>query len=273
MPTQHFLLTRFNIASPGRESAIRNAPGWLERRFALFEAYCLPSIAAQTTRDFHWLIYFDPATPEAFRERISAAQQSFPFEARFVESFSAEMVARDVVERLNPAARRVLSTRLDNDDAVSRDFLKRVRAAAEAHAPGTVLNFPQGIALRHGRLFSADDPSNPFTTLIEDTSGPVQTIWSAQHRDLGTKWQLVQITSPPVWLQVVHGENVANRIKGALLDGADLPAVFAIAPEVPLLPCSRAALLADRFVAYPLRWLRERAIGLLKAVRDALRQR
>jgi Putative rhamnosyl transferase len=272
MTAQHFLLTRFNIASPGRESAIRNAPGWLERRFALFEAYCLPSIAAQTTRDFAWLIYFDPATPEAFHERIAIAQQSFPFEARFVESFSAEMVAQDVAERLNGSEGTVLTTRLDNDDAVSRDFLERVRTAAEAQPFGTVLNFPHGIALREGRLFTAYDTSNPFTTLIENATSEVQTIWSAQHRDLGTRWKLVQVASPPVWLQVVHGENVANRIKGALVDAAHLPEGFAIAPEVPLTSTSRVALVTDRLAAHPLRWLRERAISLAKFLRDGLRR-
>ncbi len=223
MTAQHFLLTRFNIASPGRESAIRNAPGWLERRFALFEAYCLPSMVAQTTRDFAWLIYFDPATPDIFRKRIANAQQNFPFEARYVESFSAEMVANDVTARLDRQDGLVLTTRLDNDDAVSRDFVERVQAAAMVQSPGTVLNFPNGLALRNGRLYTADDTSNPFTSLIEQAAGPVQTIWSAQHRDLGTRWKLVQVDLPPVWLQVVHGENVANRIKGALVDPATCP--------------------------------------------------
>ncbi len=53
MAFTHLILTRFNLATPGRESAIRNRPGWLAERFDLFERICLPSVASQTCRDFN----------------------------------------------------------------------------------------------------------------------------------------------------------------------------------------------------------------------------
>ena len=75
----HVIMTRFNMPTPGRESHIRSRPGWLAGRFELFERYCLPSIAAQTTRDFHWVVYFDVETPPEFRARIEACRAVFPF--------------------------------------------------------------------------------------------------------------------------------------------------------------------------------------------------
>ncbi|WP_299134485.1 glycosyltransferase [uncultured Amaricoccus sp.] len=65
----HVIQTRFNMPSPGRESQIRARPGWLAGRFELFERYCLPSIAAQSLKDFHWVIYFDAATRTAMSIR------------------------------------------------------------------------------------------------------------------------------------------------------------------------------------------------------------
>lgn len=83
----HVLMTRFNLATPGRESAIRNRPGWLAQRFDLFERYCLPSVAAQTVRDFKWIIYFDKDTPEDFRARIERLREVFPFTPYFTGLF------------------------------------------------------------------------------------------------------------------------------------------------------------------------------------------
>jgi hypothetical protein len=267
---QHFILTRFNIASPGRESTIRNSPGWLERRFELFERYCLPSMAAQDSPDFTWLIYFDKDTPAQFRQRIDAARAVVPFEPRYVGLFDIGIAVDDVRERLDPVQPRVVTTRLDNDDAVSRDFLSRVRHHAGRLSDGSVINFTRGVALRKGRLYAASDTSNPFTSLVERADG-VQTIWSAKHRDLERLWNLVQVDDAWCWLQVVHGENVANRIKGARLSDAEVLANFAINPETPIEPTGGTALLADRLLTYPARCFREGAIALARGVRNLIR--
>lgn len=262
---QHFVLTRFNIASRGREAPIRNAPGWLSRRFDLFETYCLPSMAAQQVSDFHWLIYFDEATPEPFRERISAAQAVVPFEAIFVGPFEAGFAAQDVAKRLHANTARVLTTRLDNDDAVSSDFLARIREEAETLPDGTMLNFRNGVALREGRLYSAQDDSNPFTSLIESAGG-AQTIWAAPHTELAERFPTRQVITQPCWLQVVHGENVANRIKGKRLGDKSVLQRFRLHPDVVIEPTNSGTLWLDRLVIYPLRLVRETAIKLAKAI-------
>ena len=85
----HAIMTRFNVARPKRSDPIRLDPEWLAGRFDLFEKYCLPSVAAQTARDFHWLVYFDAATPEPLRARIEACRRIFPF----VPCFASEVTA------------------------------------------------------------------------------------------------------------------------------------------------------------------------------------
>ena len=262
----HTLITRFNIASPGREMPIRNRPGWLDRRFDLFERYCLPSVAAQSERAFDWLIYFDEATPDTYRERIERARELFAYTPIFVGSFDMAQSARDIATD----GAKVVTTRLDNDDAMARDFIARVQAAASEAEPGTVLNFPRGLALRGGRAFSAFDESNPFASLVEDTAAPVRTIWSAPHDALGRDWRVVQIDAPPMWLQVVHGENVSNRIKGARVSAGALRQTFALHPDVRLTADGRFARFMDRAMIAPLRQLRE---ALLRTVKRALGKR
>lgn len=262
---QHFVLTRFNIASPGREAPIRNAPGWLGRRFDLFEAYCLPSMAAQKPGTFRWLIYFDEQTPDEFRARIAAAQAIVPFDAIFVGPFRAGLAALDVAARLTTKGGRLITTRLDNDDAVSSDFLERVKAEAEGFPDGTIINFKEGIALQNGRLYTAADESNPFTSLVEQAD-KAETIWAAPHTELAMRFPLRQVVTEPCWLQVVHGENVANRIKGKRLADKAVLARFALGPQVHVEATGATALLIDRLTAYPVRRAREGAIALAKTL-------
>ncbi len=262
---QHFILTRFNVASPGREAPIRNSPGWLSRRFDLFEDYCLPSMAAQTVKDFRWLIYFDEQTPANFRDRITQAQTAVAFDAIFVGPFHAGLAAVDVTARLHGDKGRLVTTRLDNDDAVSNDFLMQVQAAAAGLPDGTIINFRKGIALSKGRLFVADDDSNPFTSMVEQAAG-AKTIWAAPHTQLKTQFALEQVTIEPCWLQVVHGENVANRIKGRQLSSHDVLGRFTLGDRVAVRPTTALELAVDRLVMFPLRQLRETGIRIAKSV-------
>lgn len=260
---QHFVLTRFNIASPGREAPIRNSPGWLARRFDLFETYCLPSMAAQQSGVFRWLIYFDENTPPEFRARIAAAQQIVPFDAIFVGPFHASLAAQDVAERLTSTEGRVVTTRLDNDDAIANDFLAVVRQKAADCPDGTILNFREGVALNNGTLYTASDESNPFTSLVEPAAGAA-TIWAARHTELATRFALKQVVTAPCWLQVVHGENVANRIKGRRLGDQAVLARFSLHDSVRIRRTGAGALLADAAVIYPFRQAREGAFSLAK---------
>ena len=268
---EHFVLTRFNVATPGRESPIRNAPGWLERRFELFERFCLPSMAAQVESDFRWLIFFDRDTPARFRDRISDAAAKAPINPLFVPPGDLTGVAETVARLLDPGTRRVVTTRLDNDDAVARDYLARVRQMAASVDDGTAINFPVGLALRDDRLFTARDESNPFVSVVE-AARDLRTVWSAPHRNLGAEWNLVQVETEPCWLQVVHGENVANRISGRrLLDDSALD-TFAIEPRCIIERPALHERPLEALVRHPLRRLRELAIDAARPLRDRLRR-
>lgn len=63
---------------------------WLEHRFEVFERYCLPSVAAQTSGNFTWLCLFDAATPESCRRRIEGYKARCPqFEAVYYTAAQA----------------------------------------------------------------------------------------------------------------------------------------------------------------------------------------
>jgi hypothetical protein len=251
-------MTRFNLATPGKESDIRNRPGWLAERFDLFERYCLPSIAAQTSAAFDWIIYFDENTPEPFRERIAACQQAFAFHAYFTGLFPGSGWARSVREVLGIDSGLLLTTRLDNDDALASDFVERLHAAVVAGglAPGS-WNFTNGFVVGSSRAYALAHPANAFFSWLEPAGPAMRTAPSIMHLDIADHGPVFQIAGPGAWAQMVHGGNVSNKLRGRLVEPAALSARFPPAVTQALAPVSPGTLFLERALAEPARRLRD----------------
>jgi hypothetical protein len=214
---RHVILTRFNLATPGRESKLRNDPTWLAHRFELFEKYCLPSVAAQTERDFDWLIFFDEGTPAAFQERVKDAQKVHPFTAIYTPLFPAEGWRLSSLAAVEADPRTaLLTTTLDNDDAIAADFVERLQQTASQHldeAP-IAFNFKNGLVLKGGNLYFHQHKSSAFRSVLERYGDSLRTAASIPHMDMASHFTICQIEGGPGWLQVVHDRNVSNKTRG-----------------------------------------------------------
>lgn len=211
---QHFVLTRFNVPFVDRWQEVSRQPGWMTERLDLFERFCLPSMMGQSHRDFQWLIYLDDQTSNANKERmINLTADAANIELIWTSAEKMDHLA-DIRNRLKAETRFVLSTRLDNDDAVHQNFVSDLVAGARNHDNHPVVfNFPVGLSCRGKRLYSAYDESNAFTSLLS-SSDDLVTIWTTRHRELSRIAPVVQLGIQPRWLQVIHGRNLSNRIKG-----------------------------------------------------------
>ena len=52
------------------------------------------------------------------------------------------------------------------------------------------------------------------------------TCWSDWHNQLGRHMDVVEVEGEPGWLQVIHGANVSNRVRGTMTDPARYRALF-----------------------------------------------
>jgi hypothetical protein len=66
------------------------------------------------------------------------------------------------------------------------------------------------------------------------------------------------------WLQVIHGENVTNRVKGRQRPGSVLGDAFAIRPGSDVKTPGPLDALVENLVRYPVRLAREAAVKLIK---------
>jgi hypothetical protein len=164
----HFLLTNFNVRlgwAHDADGVPVLTPEWMEHRWQLFQAFCLPSVRGQSTRRFRWLVRFDPATPEPDRRRFRQLTAGM---TNVTPLWRAEPFSTAICSQLDRSAGPLLTTRLDNDDCLHRTAMARIQAAAGDTAP-EFLNFPSGfrLMLPDGQLYRYTDYSNPFLSFVE----------------------------------------------------------------------------------------------------------
>lgn len=130
----------------------------LSQRFAFFEHICLPSIRAQTDPDFTIALVTGADMPERWLERLWALTEDVPQVEvlAYPPLRQLEMVAQ-VIGALKSDAPEddwIGHFRLDDDDAIARDFIEDMRKRARkvcrlADAKGRVsLDYNHGYVLR-----------------------------------------------------------------------------------------------------------------------------
>ena len=260
----HIVVTRFNLPSKGHESLVRARENWLKNRVALFERYCLPSVVAQTSQHFSWIIYFDPQSPPWLLEWIREHEQKGYYRPHFREEVSRTDLCRDIEEVVGPErGTELLTTNLDNDDSLAVDFLARVQSAARVD-DRTAIYIGDGLIRRDNSLYRHLDRFNAFCSVRESWETPV-TCWADWHNLLPEQMPAVVLRGDPGWLQVVHGANVSNRVRGRRTNPARhreaFPGLLADLPEPPV-----QQIAADVLISVPGRAIRDGGRSTTKAM-------
>lgn len=211
----HFLLTRYCVKlSP--ESRIPS-DAWQQHRLTLFRSVCLPSVARQTNRDFSWLLFVDESVPEWLKTGLRQLARVGKYELIVLEvPFTGAVAASTVASRLPAGTQRVITTRLDNDDGLSEEGMSRIRSTARSLAAPAAINLMSGLQYRRGHLYLRRDPSSSFISLLENVSSGdrCQGVYCDDHDKLGQAFPVTHVGGSALWLQVLHGANVANRSYG-----------------------------------------------------------
>jgi hypothetical protein len=259
----HIIVTRFNLPSAGTESLIRAQDGWLRNRVELFERYCLPSVVAQTRSDFDWIIYFDEESPTWLRERIASWTAVAPIIPLYRTTVMHQDLAADARAFAPSGSSHLLTTNLDNDDALATDFTDRIRRIPVEAAP-VAIYVEAGLVRTSDELYLRRDPKNAFCSVLEDWRDPM-TCWRDAHTMLHSWMPTVVLPGAPGWLQVVHGTNVSNRVRGHVVRKAPYSSLFNTLIEDVVDPTPRRRLV-DTALARPGRALREAARAAGKSV-------
>jgi len=221
MDIQHFILTRFNIFlwQKDKEGRKVRTMEWLEHRFSLFERYCLPSVANQTCKDFEWIVLFDCKTPEQYKNKIIEYQQNCPqLVPIYVEPENGRLFAQifrnEVVKRLE--GKRVLTTYLDNDDALDIRFVEDLQNGSERLENDTFIYYIDGYQFYTDSkyLMWIHYPRNHFVSVVENGDPLfVKTIYgfgSHYYIDKIKDAKIEYVKDQPMWCEVIHEKNMGN---------------------------------------------------------------
>ncbi|MBW8730933.1 MAG: hypothetical protein JF622_08095 [Terrabacter sp.] len=212
---EHYLLTRFSAVFSADVPAQEE---WLRYRLGFFVDACWSSVRSQQGADFTWLVLFDDRCSDDFRADVEALAEGTFTPVWSHERWAPSIFGRAIAERSPVAAAQpwLLTTRLDSDDAIARDFMA---AAQHEFAPieGLFVDFPRGIQIdRSGATYRYDQLSSPFLTLVErrrPDSLP-STVYAAQHARARQWGPVREVSAPPMWAQVIHGSNLLNLTAG-----------------------------------------------------------
>jgi hypothetical protein len=236
----HFFLTKFNVRSfpelkPGCD------PAWLERRFELFDRFCFQSVHNQSNQNFKWLVFFDIDTPEPFKQKISAYVQTW---ANFVPVYLdcplpygefPDEVRQVVRQYIPPNCEYLITTWLDNDDAIHRDYVQMIQDNFDRQDRET-LNFFFGYQLAEGKLYFDFELANHFISLIEKYNpDSFNTCLCRPHKELYKVCKSAKkVFCKPVWVEVVHSSNYMNVYrKGFRVPTGDILDDFSVKVEEP----------------------------------------
>lgn len=210
----HLVLTRFNTAIGYAPSRMGLQTEWLTSRLALFERYCLPSVAGQQGAHFQWLVFFDAASPEWFRRKIEEFRTVF--RAMYIDGIATDQVVVDSIAAADLVKTPyLLTTRLDNDDAIAKGHLATVERAFRRQER-EFLVFPFGLQSFRGHLYNVYWPSNPFLSLVErvQNGDRFTTVMSVRHDLVRDAGPVKQILCSAQWLQILHDANLSNSLRG-----------------------------------------------------------
>lgn len=218
---KHYLITRFNLKNPDWDVTKNNetllTDEWMEDRMWLFENFCFPSVAAQTNKNFNWLIFFDTSTPEKYKKAIAELVSSRANIKAFYINGMPEFypAIQQFISEDSKGSPYLITSRIDNDDCIHKNFIDEVQHKFKSQDYMAV-DIIQGYSLQVKPRFilgKKEHIFNPFISLIEKNESP-KTVWFNDHTLWKKETRITQITDKRLWMSIIHEKNKVNEFDG-----------------------------------------------------------
>ncbi len=218
---QHYLITRFNLRNPNWDVTKNNETllneDWMSSRIKLFENYCLPSVIAQTNKNFTWLLYFDTSTSGFYKDVIKKLTENHSnilvFFINGMDQFYPEI--KSFIDVNSKQSDYLITSRIDNDDCIHKDFINEVQKKFDKQS-FQAIDIIQGYSLQvepEYILGKKEHIFNPFISLIEENKNP-KTVWENDHNMWKKETRITQITDKRLWMSIIHQKNKVNEFDG-----------------------------------------------------------
>ncbi len=221
---KHILLTRYNGGKPDKE--------WNEHRIKIFKEMCLPSVVRQSNQNFDWRLFVDERTQEDIKVEL---RKILPANGRILWVSDEKRWFSEYQLALNSHwYESVLTTQLDNDDAISPNYIELIQVTANRYiytkkdVDKLVLNATRWLELNYNtgeqRIYNwqmEDDFRrwvSPFFSLYE-SAPPFVGVYGQEHRNRSkTQYPVIDLNSHrPLYTRVIHWNNVSNQMEWSFI--------------------------------------------------------
>ena len=217
-----------------RRRRILYEPLRLSTRMIWFEHVFLPSIRHQSDPDFHVIVATGEDFPEPWRSQLADLVKDVPqVELFFAPPGHHGDACREIIcDRMDPDADVVAQFRLDDDDAVSSDYVRRVRDDFRKYlADCYEENSLAALDHCHGLTFSVADNSPVVHKVTASLWTPALTVYTPTdhqntvldypHHLLFRRMPVLSLQDSVMFVRGVHDwndSNVGARTFTAILD-------------------------------------------------------
>ena len=199
------------------------APERMALRFHLFENLCLPSLSRQSDAAFDAIVLVAESMPEEYLERLDALLAPLPnIHLRPVGTGRHYAMLKEAYRTVpvEGYTHRIMF-RLDDDDALDLDFVRRTKGLAKGlfhlHSapPPTILAYNRGFYVRRAEggneVFDATEraPLSTGVTLVaplDHENNPYRYV----HRKFAQHYNTYSDISVPGFIRTIHGDNKSN---------------------------------------------------------------
>lgn len=224
MKFEHFIITRFNLRSnqlgwsADKSGETILTQDWLKNRIELFKSYCLPSVLHQSNKKFHWLIYFDSETPQESISFLKELKQQEPqIHVIYKESYEQfmEEYCADILKIRQESTTHIISTRLDNDDAIHENFIKTIQSQFD-NQNYLAVNFIKVLLSNPGlsNIYLDYQFSNHFISLIESVEKGIKGCFHKPDKRWNVKGEIKHLDGGPFVFELIHEKNMINHFIG-----------------------------------------------------------
>ena len=217
---QHYIITRFNLRRDDWKTTKNDdlvlSDSWLEERFELFEDFCFPSVKNQSNQNFKWLVFFDVNTPEKYKIKIEEFKTLFGnFKPFFIDGMDAFLPSINEKVRELDQEQYIISSRLDNDDSIHKDYVSVVQSCFD-NQNFLAVDIVDGYGMQTGSqvyLGKMKHLYNPYISLIEKKES-CKTVWHKGHTFWKYENRILRVKNKRMWLTVIHEKNKSNKFRG-----------------------------------------------------------
>lgn len=207
---------------------------YLQYRMRLFKLFCAPSIAAQTNTNFTWIVLFGSDASGWLQDEIKSFGQLFiPLYSDKLEH--AITAIKELIGVHAKPGDKVFTTRLDNDDALAVGYVQSVQSSIRANVPSMYFDAVHGHQfvlrdkIKEWKFYSLKYSHSPFASMVEtfSTVEALKLIYHKPHGSLKAGYvdaPVIMLGASPLWLQVLHGKNIGNRLMSNKIVKADIKA-------------------------------------------------